>query len=280
MKNTTLRDGRRLAWHDWGSERGTPVVVCPGAGMAGPLPFGARAAEAMGLRCISVDRPGLGWSDPHPAKRFDSWTDDVRQLLLALGQVAVPVVGFSQGAPFALALAAAGLATRVAIVAGQDELAHPEVLAKLPEPVARFTRRALEEPRVLEAELAATTTEQWLWSMIESMSAPVDRAFYASADFAPQYRAALAAGFRQGAAGYARDTVLALSPWPFQLEEVRCPVALWYGLEDSSPVHSPDHGLILSERLPSATRHALAGAGSSILWTTAEAILEALRATS
>jgi pimeloyl-ACP methyl ester carboxylesterase len=273
MKDIALRDGRRLAWHEWGAEGGSNILFCPGAGMAGPLPFGEEAATAMGLRILSVDRPGLGWSDSDPAKSFDSWVSDIRQLLAALNQAAVPVISFSQGAPFAYALAAAGLANQLSIVAGQDELADPRVMANLPEPVAQFVGRAGREPNDLESEIMASASADWLWSMIEMMSSPVDRAFYAREDFAPRYRSALEAGFRNGAAGYARDTILALSRWPWRLEDISCHVDLWYGLEDTSPVHAPDHGSILAKRLPRADHHLVKDEGSSLLWTAADSIL-------
>lgn len=276
MKTITLRDGRRLAWHEWGDTAGAPVLVCPGAGMAGPLPFGEAAAGRHCLRLVSIDRPGLGGSDGDPGKSFESWSDDVAELVSALGVAHAPAIGFSQGAPFAFALAAAGLSRRLAIVAGQDELAHPRVRRLLPAEVAGFAARAASQPDALEADIAANATADWLWSMIDAMSAPSDRAVYASPDFAPDYRAALDAGFRQGAAGYARDTVLAMAPWPFRLENIACPVDLWYGLDDTSPVHSPDHGRTLSQRLPRATLHAVEGAGSALLWTCADEILGAL----
>ncbi|ADO73860.1 uncharacterized protein STAUR_6103 [Stigmatella aurantiaca DW4/3-1] len=36
----------------------------------------------------------------------------------------------------------------------------------------------------------------------------------------PAQAGALSEGFSQGSAGYARDTVLAMSPWPFNLESI------------------------------------------------------------
>lgn len=278
MKQILLGDGRRLSWHEWGAESGSEVIFCPGAGIAGPLPFGKDVAASLGLRILSVDRPGLGWSDRDPKKNFASWVEDIRQLLAALGRDAIPVIAFSQGAPFAFALAASGLASQVSIVAGQDELADPRILAFLPEPVAQFVQRAISEPDVLEAEVVASASAEWLWSMIDMMSAPADRAFYMHPDFATGYRAALEAGFRNGAAGYARDTILAMSRWPFRLEDISCEVDLWYGLEDASPVHSPDHGRTLSTRLRRATHHPVSGAGSSLLWTEAGGILGRLAA--
>lgn len=273
FKTTT---GRKLAWSEWGARDGRVVVFCPGAGMAGALPFGSDAAERLSLRIISVDRPGLGGSDEHREKNFESWAKDIAELLKSFGCDTAPVIGFSQGAVFALALGAHGVASSVTAVSGTDELAYPEVKALLSEQISGFVQYAENDPAGLEREIAGSASAEWLWQMIETMSGNKDREIYARDDFAPAYREALAQGFRQGAAGYARDTVLASAAWPFRVEDINCPVYLWYGLEDMSPVHSPDHGAILASRITGTKLMQIEGHGSAILWTHATEILTAI----
>lgn len=280
MNSLKLADGRQLAWHEWGAAGGRVVIFCPGAGMAGRFVFGEKDAEELNLRIISVDRAGMGGSDADPQKNFASWTNDIKQLLTHLKAEAPLAMGFSQGAAFAYALAAANLVEGVAIVSGQDELSYPATIKQLPEQVAMMVERAGCDALALEAEIAQFATADWLWQMIETMSAEQDQAYYARGDFAPHYRAALEAGFSQGAAGYARDTILAMAPWPFRMEDVRCSVQLWYGLSDISPVHSPDFGKVLNERLPSAKLNQVADVGSAILWSHSREILMQLVASS
>ncbi|MBY5999603.1 hypothetical protein ACLIR7_17790 [Nitratireductor aquimarinus] len=55
-------------------------------------------------------------------------------------------------------------------------------------------------------------------------------------------------------------------------------MALWFGLADTSPVHSPDFGATLDGRFVNSTLHRLEGEGSAILWSNADAILEDLAA--
>ena len=69
-----------------------------------------------------------------------------------------------------------------------------------------------------------------------------------------------------------------MAPWPFNLAHMSVPVGLWYGGQDSSPVHSPDFGASLADRIPTAQRHLLPDAGGALLWTHAEAILRSLLA--
>lgn len=102
-------------------------------------------------------------------------------------------------------------------------------------------------------------------AMVMSSSPACDLAVYGDPGLDAAYRRALGEGFAQGAAaGYARDTVLAMGRWPFALEDITVPVDIWYGDLDTS--HSPDHGQHLAARIPGARRHTVPGAGGSLLW--------------
>lgn len=271
-----LSDGRRLAWSEWGRAEGRPVLFCTGAGMSGSLGFGADALARLGLRLIAIDRPGLGRSDPHPTKTLTSWVADTRELLGHLRIEAPLAVGFSQGAPFAIALAGTHLVAAVAVVAGQDQLAHPSLAPLLTPDVARLIAAVQSDPAGLEEQVAGSATHAWLWRIILEMSSDQDRAMYRRAAFRGTYERALQEGFRQGAGGYARDLVNALGPWPVEPEAVDVPVDLWYGAADTSPVHSPDFGATLAARLRFASRMLAPHEGSSILWTRSRDILERL----
>jgi pimeloyl-ACP methyl ester carboxylesterase len=275
--HVTLSDGRRLAWSEWGRPDGRPIVFCAGAGCSGALGFGAAALSTLGLRLLAIDRPGLGASDPHPAKTFASWADDLTELIAQQALREVAVVGFSQGAPFALALAARGLVRSAAIVSGQDELAHPRVTPTLHPDVQQMVRTVASDPAAFEAHFASIATADVLWELSVGMSAEIDRAIYTQEPFASAYRTALREGFAQGAQGYARDLANAFLPWPFSVETIGIPVTVWYGGHDTSGVHSPDHGATLAARIPGATRIVAPEDGGAVLWTRAADILGALR---
>jgi pimeloyl-ACP methyl ester carboxylesterase len=221
-----------------------------------------------------IDRPGLGRSDPHPAKTLTTWIDDVRHLLRRVDGSGARAVGFSQGGPFALALAGAELVEAVALVAAQDELGrmrhllHPDVAAML--------AAAEADAADFERRIAATATADWLWNLVVGMSGERDRAFYTDSALGPAYQRALEEGFAQGSAGYARDLAIVLGRWPVPVEEIAVPVDLWYGGQDTSTVHSPDLGRTLAARLPRGRLHLLPDEGGSLLWTRAPEILAAL----
>ena len=273
-RSARLPDGRDLAWTEWGLPDGRPVLFVPGAGMSGALGFGTDVLDELGLRLLALDRPGLGRSSPDPGKTFTSWVGDVRCLVDRLGLRSVLGIGFSQGAPFAVALAGVGLLDAVALVAGQDDLRGQRHLL-VPE-VAGMLDAVDADPTGFEREISRVADAGWLWGVILDTAAPVDRELYERTGLGAAVRAALADGFAQGAAGYARDLVTALGPWPVPAEEIPVPVHLWYGAEDTSTVHSPDLGAALARRIPAVRHTVLDGEAGALLWTRARDVLAAL----
>lgn len=273
-----LQDGRRLAWAEWGPERGTPVLLCPGAATSRSLGFGGDDVDSLGIRLISLDRPGLGGSDPRPGRTLDDWAQDVAEFIASHGLARPAIVGFSQGAPYALACAAAGLVRAAAIVSGTDELARPTMRPRLAPEVRRLVEAVANDPAAVERSFGAFASGDAMWELVVTLSGDDDRAVYTEPTFARAFRRALSEAFTQGPAGYARDTVLAMSPWPFDVAAIAAPVELWYGAKDTSAVHSPDLGESLARRIPTAQRHVLADAGGALLWTHAAAVLRSLLA--
>ncbi len=272
-----LEDGRVLAWSEWGSLEGLPVLFCTAAATSGSLGFGANDLTELGLRLIAVDRPGLGASDPHPSKTLSSWVTDIRELIQLNHLHPVTAVGFSQGAAFALALAAEGTVEAVAIVSGQDELAHPRMKPLLHPDVGQMIAAVEQDATVFEQHVSQSATWEQMWQFIISLSAERDRELYLNQSFSQAFQRGLQEGFAQGAEGYARDLVNAVSPWLFAVEDIKIPVDLWYGSLDTSTVHSPDFGETMASRLPNATHTIDPNEGGSILWTRSRDILLKLK---
>lgn len=247
--------------------------------MSSSLGFATAALDRLGVRLIALDRPGLGRSDPSPERSLLDFAEDVRVFAAARALGVPAIVGVSQGAPFALACAVAGAVSAVAIVSGTDELAAPELRGALPPDLGRLIDEAERDPASAEAFFRGMTPAM-MREMILASSHEVDLAVYRDPRFAAAFGAALDEGFAQGPDGYARDTLLAMRRWPFDVSAIRVPVHLWYGRHDGSPVHSPDLGESLARRIPGAARTVVDDAGGALLWTHGARILEALLATS
>ncbi|MER7697303.1 MULTISPECIES: alpha/beta hydrolase [unclassified Streptomyces] len=276
---TRLSDGRVLGWAEWGPEDGLPVLLCPGAATSRWLGIGAGAVEAEGVRLVSVDRPGLGVSTPAPDRTFADFADDIRELIALRGLGPRPaMLGNSQGAPFALACAAAGLVSALTLVSAADEIAAPEFAAALPDDLRDLVARVAKDPVGAEKVFAGFDADA-MRRMVLAGSPACDLAVYEDPGFAAAYGRALDEAFSQGAAaaGYARDAVLAMGRWPIDLGAITVPVEVWYGEEDAS--HSPDLGRRLVSRIPGARRTVVPGVGGALLWATAEPILASLAET-
>jgi pimeloyl-ACP methyl ester carboxylesterase len=272
---TRLADGRLLGWAEWGAPDGTPVLLSPGAATSRWLGFGGALVDTLRVRLISVDRPGLGSSSPDPGRTLTGFAADIRQFA-TMRELGRPfMVGNSQGAPFALACAAEGVVSALAVVSGADEIAAPEFAAALAPELRGLVDQVSADPAGAEKFFSRFDAAA-MWNLVMDGSPECDTAVYQEPRFAGAYRRALDEGFAQGAHGYARDTVLAMSRWPFDLAGITIPVDIWYGEHDSS--HSPDNGQLLAKRIPRARRHVVPGIGGAVLWTHAEPILTTLLA--
>jgi pimeloyl-ACP methyl ester carboxylesterase len=265
---------RKLAWSEWGPPDGAPVMFSPGAGTSGSLGFATAALERLGARLIAVDRPGLGRSDPFAGRTLLDGAADLRALAASLSLERPAIVGFSQGAPLALACAAVGAVSAVAVVSGTDELAAPAWRGTHPPMVLQRVEIAESDPVTAEAQFRGFTAAMLL--QMVGASPEVDLAVYRHPAFAAAFAAAVEEAFVRGSDGFARDALLAMQRWPFDPAEIRVPVHLWYGSVDASPLHSPDHGASLARRIPGAARTLVEGAGGAILWTHGAEILAAL----
>ncbi len=113
-----LRDGRRIAYGEWGDRSGWPIILChgaPGSRLFGP---DSKTTAEAGVRLITADRPGYGGSDPQPGRQIRDWPVDVEELTAALSIDEFDVAGHSSGGPYALACASTfpGRVKRVALI--------------------------------------------------------------------------------------------------------------------------------------------------------------------
>lgn len=169
---------------------------------------------------------------------------------------------------FVLALACSGPLT---LVSPADEIACPDAHRLLPPEATRLADLALGSPDEAR-EVLRDISAQAMKEMVLSGSSASDVAFYMSEPFATRYRRALTEGLAHGGAGYVDDTLLAMRPWNLDLERIHSPVDILFGAEGRT--HSPDHGAVLSRRIPGATREVFPDVGGALLWTRADAVFD------
>src|SRR4051812_35482752 len=115
-----LKDGRKLAVIEYGDTQGVPVMFFHGTSGSRLLFLeDDEISKELGIRLISLDRPGFGLSDPKANRTLLDWADDVNEAadFLKLGKFSI--VGVSGGGAFAAACAykLAGRLDSVALVA-------------------------------------------------------------------------------------------------------------------------------------------------------------------
>jgi non-heme chloroperoxidase len=99
MSTLTTRDGAVIDFKDWGSNSGRPVVLSHGW----PLCSDAWDPQALflaerGFRVVAHDRRGHGRSSqPWTGNDFDTWSDDLSELIHSLNLRDVTLVGHSTG---------------------------------------------------------------------------------------------------------------------------------------------------------------------------------------
>ncbi len=267
-----LPDGRVLAYAEYGPADGAPVLFVPGAASGRLMNVGGPALGELGIRLVSVDRPGLGRSTVDPAKSLTSVARDLGVLVHRLASGPVPAVANSQGAPFGLAAAAAGVVSRLVVVSPADEVARPDLRSLLPAHLAAVVEQATADPAGARALFAGLGPSS-MFAMLLGAVAEVDAPVYGDDVFRSHLRRVLDDGFAQGSDGYADDTLLAMRPWGLALDRIDVPVQVWHG--DLDHGHSPDLGRSLAERIPTAAHHVVPGAGGSLLWAHPEPILAA-----
>lgn len=237
-----LADGRRLGYAEYGDEHGRPVLFFHGLGTSRvACPPSDDLARELGVRLISVDRPGIGLSDPRPGRRLLDWPVDVAQLAdhLDLGKFAI--VGWSGGGAYAAAcgyllpdrLRVVGLVSAPAPISG---VPRADYLRRFDRTAAHAARRA---PWMIRLAL-------WHWGRPQRR----DPARYFEQSVAemcaadqevladPSLRALMIANsaelYRQGGRGLYDEALAIARRWGFRPAEIRTPVQLWHGERDDT----------------------------------------------
>ncbi len=248
-----LSDDRNLGYAEYGDLHGAPLLFFHGGGasrLLGELCHDAAVRQR--VRVIAPDRPGMGFSDPYPRRRLLDWPKDVIQLADHLGLGRFATMGFSAGAPHALACAA--------VIPDRLEAT---IVVGCPVPGASTSGLPLMNWLVNRMmQLAPGLAGRWFANeMSELVKDPVksaqksarwfneaDQRLMADADFSRIVYEATREGIRGGTSGVALDVKLAFSHWGFDLMEVHSHVHLWHGEEDHmAPV---TFGRYAAARLP------------------------------
>lgn len=260
-----LRDGRQMAYCEWGDLEGRPVALLhgqPGSRLFCP---DEEATEAAGTRLLTIDRPGYGRSDPRRGSALLDWPSDYIELTDQLDLPPCPVVGWSGGGKYAMALAvrAPDRVTAIGLAAspGPRDLvpgAHDELEPEFQDIVVLL---AADRPAGLAAigKSSAWYADDGWETMFAVSWGEADDRLLARPDVLEPVKAWLREGARQGSAGFEADEAASLTPWGFSVADVGQPTYVWCAGSDVQVGQA--HADYLAESIPRATLVSFPDAG-------------------
>jgi pimeloyl-ACP methyl ester carboxylesterase len=238
----TLKDGRLLAYGVYGNPSGIPILDFHGIpGSRREAELVSRFLERSDLRLIGFDRPGYGHSSPKPHYQISDITGDVVALLDHLEIPRCIGLGFSGGAPFALACAqriperflTLGIISGVgpAKIGSKGMHASNRKKFNLAQRFPWLTRVMLSiafshlrsHPEKIESQLRN------IW---QQMPEP-DQDVLQDESFAESIISVTRDAISHSVKGWVNEELLMASSWGFELGSVACPhIFLWHGVED------------------------------------------------
>jgi pimeloyl-ACP methyl ester carboxylesterase len=260
-------DGRRFRVQAAPASAGYPLLVHPGTPGSRHLfrPQVEKAAR-VGFRLISWDRPGYGETPGRAGRRVADAARDAVAVADRMGLERFATWGFSGGGPFALACAAllpdrVSAAVVIASLAPYDaeglvwasgfsERAQAEVRLFFEDPAAH---RKMHAEVADEYRRALSSADGWFAKWGEAAGTDDARSRAVAEHLALGFRESMA----QGDEGWFEDDVAFLSPWGFDVAEIRVPVQLWHGGSDANA--RVQHGLWLADHIPGVDAHIVEG---------------------
>jgi pimeloyl-ACP methyl ester carboxylesterase len=258
-REITLRDGRVLAFAEYGSTSGQPIIYCHGAPSSrveGRLFWSGSVPAELGLRIIIPDRPGVGRSTFQAGRRVVDWPRDVLELADSLGFDRFGVLGESGGGPYAAACGAL-LPERVRAVGLLNCVAPldvPGLAAALKGPLkmmfwlARSASPVLRLLFRLNLRAMQGGGERSAERMASSFPEPDRTLLRQRPDVRDGFMACFAEACRDGVRGPVWDCGLIARPWGFDLSTIKVPVMLWQGERDGNVPAA--HGRYLAGAIP------------------------------
>jgi pimeloyl-ACP methyl ester carboxylesterase len=266
VQTLQLSDGRDLAYDEYGSPDGTPVIFNHGLSDSALIrnPDNDLTAS-LGVRVIAADQPGVGGSSPQPGRTMVDWGTDMEELADALGLAQFAVAGHSGGSPHALAIAfrLPGRVTKIVLASPVAPLDEPGMAKLLVNKDLKLIAKLHHLHHIIKwgSDYEAKKAEKDIPTFVEVTvkDDESDRAtFLEDPAQRAMFEASFTAGMIQGGEGMYEMT-MALWDWGFRPEDVTHHVELFYG--DADDILDPKMPLHLADRLPDCTTHVWPGAG-------------------
>jgi len=231
----TLRDGREMAYTDYGVEEGSPLVFCHGSpGSEYDLYALDAQCAHVGARVVAPSRPGYGDSTPHPAGSLSDWADDFGELLDALGIEKCHLLGFSGGGPFAMSCAQRmpDRIEKLGLLASMGPWNQCRELYL--EPTRALWEFGRDHREQCEAQLMVGGADvDGALRLLQNSFGKAERDVICIEPYRDGFKQSVRRMIAQGYRGLLNDIRLQASSWPFSLEEIQVTTISWHGGADA-----------------------------------------------
>lgn len=243
-----------------GDPDGTLLVFHHGSpGSAVPYEPLDRVAAERGMKLATYSRPGFGDSARDPGRTVASCTKDVAAIADHLEAERFITIGWSGGAPHAIACAAL-LPERVASAAtlagvapydapGLDWTAGMGEDNQVEYPLAASDPEALLEWMQPHVQELSEVSPDGIFHSLKSLISPVDEGSL-TGGFADMVARSFRHAFRSGPWGWYDDDLAFVQSWGFDLDEISVPISIWQGDHDLMVPRA--HAEWLIDRIPTA----------------------------
>lgn len=272
-KQIRLYDGRRLGYAEFGDPEGKPIFFFHG--LPGSRLFrhpDNSIAASLGVRLITVDRPGFGLSDFKSGRQLLDWPDDILELADSLGFSRFAVAGVSAGGPSAAAcaykipdrLTAAALISSAAPLQAAGVTRNMDSSMRLNFSAARYLPGWTLQPMASLTAWTGRHRPEIVWQRLVSKAPECDKIFLNQPEIKNIYLASIRETYCQGSRGPIAEAGLVAGDWGFSLENIRTKTYVWHGTQD---VYTPlAMGQHLAQAIPTCQATYLANEGHLLMF--------------
>lgn len=269
----SLSDGRRVSFAEFGAPAGQPIFLChdtPGSYILRHP--NDQLTRDIGIRLITIERPGFGFSDAMRHRQLLMWPHDLCAVADALGVEHFSLLGVGTGAAYALASAYQLPKARVRSVGLVNALA-PLVGTHLLSGITPVWRRRYRWSRygVLPFD-RERDPKRYLHQYLEPFPASDKILLHKHPDWYSLWLEALHQGLLNP--HWVQDIHVVARKWGFNVGDVTQLVYLWHGV--SHPIMTPAMSRYMVALLPRSEHEFIPGAGYGVLYTYWEIILATL----
>jgi pimeloyl-ACP methyl ester carboxylesterase len=282
-RQAQLKDGRRLGFAEYGDPTGKPVFMFHDL-------WGNRTLrhpddnilKQLGIRLIGIDRPGYGMSTRKLNRNLMDVVDDIMMLAIGLNINKFSVLGYSAGAPYALACAYRfpQIVTRCAVVSSlppmDDEQGFKAVnanyarLFQIAQNMESFFRLLIQGFFWFDARRGS---DHYIKELTASMPA-IDKTIMSNPQVFASRRAMWGEIRQNGSEAFVDEMMTLVKSWGFHLQSINVPVDVWWG--ESDTMSAPIVGKRMAEFIPNSTLHLEPRAGHLIFYSHWQPILKSL----